>query len=100
MEFDATIAKDITLKARDYEGKDDIYELIQSAARQGLSHVTVYVNKSAIYKFMDDMKNKGFMYKAIGYERKDPCLLYHKTENCIVFDVGWISEEWIKDNHE
>ena len=93
MEFDATIAKEITLKARDYEGKDDIYELIQSAARQGLSHVTVYVNKSAVYKFMDDMKNKGFMYKAIEY-------LYYKAENQIAFDIGWISEEWIKDNHE
>lgn len=93
MEFNATIAKDITLKARDYEGKDDIYELIQSAARQGLSQVAVYVNKSAVYKFMDDMKNKGFMYKAIEY-------LYYKDENRLRFDVGWISEEWIKDNHE
>ena len=93
MEFNATIAKEITLKARDYEGRDDIYELIQSAARQGLSHITVSVDESAVHKFMDDMKNKEFMYKAIEY-------LYYKAENRIVFDVGWISEEWIKDNHE
>lgn len=32
--INATTAKEITLNARDYEGRDDIYNLIQSAAKK------------------------------------------------------------------
>jgi hypothetical protein len=56
--INATIAEEITLKDRAYEGKDIIYELIKSAAKQGLSHITAIINKEEESKFIADMEKK------------------------------------------
>lgn len=111
MEINATTAEEITLNARDYEGRDDIYNLIQSAAKQGLSHVTVIINGKDEPKFIADMENKGFLYRraytygtnyAIDYAKiyGTQFNLYKKSADNVVYNIGWISDEWIKDNHE
>lgn len=115
MEINATTAEEITLNARDYEGRDDIYNLIQSAAKQGLSHVTVIINGKDEPKFIADMENKGFLYRrayiystnygenhSINYAKSYGIQfnLYKKSADNVVYNIGWISDEWIKDNHE
>jgi uncharacterized radical SAM superfamily Fe-S cluster-containing enzyme len=105
--INATTAEEITLNARDYEGRDDIYNLIQSAAKQGLSHVTVIINGKDEPKFIADMENKGFLYRrayiySTNYAKSygTQFSLYKKSADNVVYNIGWIKDEWIKDDHE
>lgn len=109
--INATTAKEITLNARDYEGRDDIYNLIQSAAKKGLSHITVIIDEKDESKFIADMENKGFLYgraytydtsHAINYEESHGFQfnLYKKSASNVIYNIGWIKNEWIKVDYE
>lgn len=94
MEINAILAKEITLNARNYEGREEIYELIQSAAEKGLSYIKVLVNGKDESAFLEDMNRKGFLVRRLRIYKYS---LYKKPANCIVYNIGWIEDEWPKE---